>query len=114
MAQIWRMSGPVTIQKSSARDAIATGNLFLPADGSPPVEWRISDGLTDYETAVAEMEARAGAIRDGDAPELVWLEPAPIRRISSRQTAFPSSRRAAAANSPITVPASASPMSCST
>jgi lipoyl(octanoyl) transferase len=37
------------------------------------VEWRISDGLVPYETAVAEMEARIGAIRDGAAPELVWL-----------------------------------------
>jgi lipoyl(octanoyl) transferase len=37
------------------------------------VEWRVSDGLTDYAAAVAEMEARAAAIRAGAAPELVWL-----------------------------------------
>jgi lipoyl(octanoyl) transferase len=37
------------------------------------VEWRVSDGLTDYAAAVAEMEARAAAIRAGEAPELVWL-----------------------------------------
>ena len=49
MAQICYMSGPLTIEKSTARDAIAASNLFFPADGSPPVEWRIADGLTDYE-----------------------------------------------------------------
>lgn len=36
-------------------------------------EWRISDGLTDYETALSEMEARAAAIRAEGAPEQVWL-----------------------------------------
>jgi lipoyl(octanoyl) transferase len=46
---------------------------LLPAAGSPPVEWRISDGLTDYAFAVAEMEARASAIAEGEANELVWL-----------------------------------------
>lgn len=73
MAQICRMSGPSTIHKASARDAIAASNLFFPADGSPPVEWRIADGLTDYDFAVGEMEARAAAIREGTARELVWL-----------------------------------------
>jgi lipoyl(octanoyl) transferase len=74
MAQISAMS-EITIPqaRSAPRDSIAAEILFFPADGSPPVEWRISDGLTDYETAVAEMEARAAAIRDGTAPELVWL-----------------------------------------
>jgi lipoyl(octanoyl) transferase len=37
------------------------------------VEWRIADGLVPYEDAVAEMEWRVAAIRDGTAPELVWL-----------------------------------------
>ncbi len=37
------------------------------------IEWRISDGLVPYEEAVAEMETRIAAIRDGAAPELVWL-----------------------------------------
>ena len=37
------------------------------------LEWRISDQLVDYEAAVAEMEMRAAAIRDGSAPDLVWL-----------------------------------------
>ncbi|GEO40297.1 octanoyltransferase [Skermanella aerolata] len=38
-----------------------------------PVEWRISDEPVPYPEAVAEMEARATAIREGTAPELVWL-----------------------------------------
>jgi lipoyl(octanoyl) transferase len=46
---------------------------LLPAPAAPPVEWRISDGLTDYALAVAEMEARASAIGEGSANELVWL-----------------------------------------
>lgn len=37
------------------------------------VEWRISDEPVAYPDAVAEMEARAAAIRAGTAPELVWL-----------------------------------------
>ena len=46
---------------------------FLPAPGSAPVEWRIEPGLTAYEHALAFMEARADAIRQGSAPEMVWL-----------------------------------------
>src|SRR4051812_32485804 len=38
-----------------------------------PVEWRVSDAPIPYPDAVAEMEARAAAIADGTAPELVWL-----------------------------------------
>lgn len=41
--------------------------------GAPPVEWRIAEGLTPYEAAVAFMETRAQAIAEGEAPELVWL-----------------------------------------
>jgi lipoyl(octanoyl) transferase len=37
------------------------------------IEWRVSPGLTDYAEALAEMEARATAIREGQAPELIWL-----------------------------------------
>jgi lipoyl(octanoyl) transferase len=38
-----------------------------------PVEWRVSPGLVAYDTALAVMEARATAIADGAAAELVWL-----------------------------------------
>ena len=37
------------------------------------VEWIISDGLTDYETAVEWMETRANAISQGHASEAIWL-----------------------------------------
>jgi lipoyl(octanoyl) transferase len=40
---------------------------------SRPVEWRISNGLVAYEAALAAMDARAAAIADRIAPELVWL-----------------------------------------
>ena len=40
---------------------------------APEVEWRISDRPVGYAEAVAEMEARAAAIHQGEAPELVWL-----------------------------------------
>jgi lipoyl(octanoyl) transferase len=36
-------------------------------------EWRISAKPVDYPAAVAEMDARAAAIRAGAAPELIWL-----------------------------------------
>ncbi len=37
------------------------------------IEWRTSAGLTPYPLALAEMEARAIAVRTGEARELVWL-----------------------------------------
>ena len=36
-------------------------------------EWRVSPGLTPYPEALADMEARAAAIRAGEAGELIWL-----------------------------------------
>ncbi len=56
---------------SNLRDSFA--DVFFAQDGSEPVEWAISEGLTDYDQAVAFMEARAAAIADGQARELVWL-----------------------------------------
>ena len=38
-----------------------------------PVDWAVSDGFVPYPDAVAFMEARAAAIADGKASELVWL-----------------------------------------
>lgn len=49
------------------------GKLFGPVPGSPPVRWAISDGLVDYEAAVAFMERQVADIADGKADELVWL-----------------------------------------
>lgn len=36
-------------------------------------EWTISTGLTDYATALADMEARAAAIHAGTGGERIWL-----------------------------------------
>lgn len=36
-------------------------------------DWIISDGLTDYDTALASMEARVAGIRAGTASERIWL-----------------------------------------
>jgi lipoyl(octanoyl) transferase len=55
----------------NSRDELTIG--LLPAAGSAPVEWRVSDGPVDYDTALAAMTARAEAIARGEAPELVWL-----------------------------------------
>jgi len=37
------------------------------------IEWRVSEGLLPYPETLAEMEARAAAVREGNARELVWL-----------------------------------------
>jgi lipoyl(octanoyl) transferase len=37
------------------------------------IEWRVTPGLTPYPEALAAMEERARAIREGGAPELIWL-----------------------------------------
>ena len=39
----------------------------------PDIEWRVSDGPVPYEEALAFMEQRAAAIREGIARECVWL-----------------------------------------
>ena len=46
----------------------------MPSPGAAAApEWRVSAGLTFYPEALAEMEARAAAIREGSADELIWL-----------------------------------------
>jgi lipoyl(octanoyl) transferase len=49
-------------------------------DGAPAagaaaagIEWRVSEALIPYPEALAAMERRAAAIREGRARELVWL-----------------------------------------
>ena len=55
----------------SARDHVTIGLEAPP--GTAAVEWRIDDGALPYEAALAAMDARAVAVADGSAPELVWL-----------------------------------------
>lgn len=38
-----------------------------------PAIWEVTDGLTDYEFAIAKMEEIAGSIRMAGTPERVWL-----------------------------------------
>lgn len=54
-----------------SRDTLET--RFFAQAGSPPIRWRISDGLTPYPDAVAQMEAEAERIAAGEADELIWL-----------------------------------------
>ena len=42
-------------------------------EDAAPAGWAVSPGLTGYPEAVAAMEARASAIAEGRASELVWL-----------------------------------------
>ncbi|MFQ5618812.1 MAG: lipoyl(octanoyl) transferase LipB [Rhodospirillales bacterium] len=55
----------------------AVTELALPTEPAAmrreAVDWRISEGPQDYADAVAFMERRVQAIRDGRAPETVWL-----------------------------------------
>ena len=39
----------------------------------PAPEWTLSPGLTGYEAALADMEARAAAIHAGTGQERIWL-----------------------------------------
>ena len=55
----------------NGRNDVTVG--LLPPPGSPAVEWRMEDGRLGYEAAVAAMEARAAAVAEGRARELVWL-----------------------------------------
>jgi lipoyl(octanoyl) transferase len=42
-------------------------------DDGAPAGWAVSTGYVPYPEAVAAMEARAAAIADGQAGELIWL-----------------------------------------
>ncbi len=49
------------------------GRLNLDAPVRTQVEWQVDDLPVAYPAAVARMEARAAAIAEGRADELVWL-----------------------------------------
>ncbi len=53
-------------------NAEASRPYFGRADGAP-AGWAVSTAYVGYEAAVAAMEARAAAIAEGTAGELVWL-----------------------------------------
>lgn len=64
-----RLSAARRTRDLIARPARAISRAMLGDD----IEWRVSEGLLPYPETLAEMEARATAIRDGTARELVWL-----------------------------------------
>jgi lipoyl(octanoyl) transferase len=51
---------------------VAVDRRFQRTDGAPAI-WAVSAGPVDYAPAVAAMEARAGAIAQGAAGEMIWL-----------------------------------------
>jgi lipoyl(octanoyl) transferase len=65
------LEAPAPLAPSPRLDVEAPS--FRAVDGSPPVEWLIWPGLTDYDSAVAFMETRVGEIAAGTAPEAVLL-----------------------------------------
>jgi lipoyl(octanoyl) transferase len=67
------MTVPPQAKPRMNSDRSTMAERFLPLSESPPVRWRVTEGLTDYESAVALMEAEAARIHDGSAEELVWL-----------------------------------------
>jgi lipoyl(octanoyl) transferase len=67
----WKVSPRYGYKVVNTRDELTFG--LAPAPGSAPVEWRVSDGVVDYDNALAAMTVRAEAIARGEAAELVWL-----------------------------------------
>lgn len=65
------MINVLTSPAAHGRDSLV--QRFAPQSALAPVEWRIADSVVPYEAAIIEMEARAAAVADGTAPELVWL-----------------------------------------
>ncbi len=53
------------------RDRLDIG--LLPDPELAPVEWRLDEGLTPYDEALASMDQRAGAVATGTSAELAWL-----------------------------------------
>ena len=53
------------------RNQLASGLHAAP--GNPPIGWQVSDAPIPYEQSLAAMDARAGAIANGQSDELVWL-----------------------------------------
>lgn len=49
------------------------GAICAGVDGEDEIEWRVSDEPVAYEEALAFMDQRAAAIRDGSASECIWL-----------------------------------------
>ncbi len=57
---------------SSARDS-STGKTHGRQNPARSIGWTVSSRPVGYPAAIAQMEARVGAIAAGEAPELIWL-----------------------------------------
>lgn len=57
--------------KNSYRQSL--DHSFKPTISCPPVEWMISDGLTEYPVALRAMQDQISSITSGDGSERVWL-----------------------------------------
>jgi lipoyl(octanoyl) transferase len=68
------MIGPLCVARLPLAIALAqaAGQDHVPPM-SGEIEWRVSQGLVPYADALSEMEARAAAVREGQARELIWL-----------------------------------------
>ncbi len=67
-----------SLKKNGSTDRLAlTGDLEdlgpMTDAADSDVDWVVMPGLTDYASALAQMESRAAAIADGAAEEQIWL-----------------------------------------
>ena len=60
------------LDRPRPRAELSDTNQFQRTD-DVAVEWLISEGLTDYASALATMESRVAAIAEGCARECIWL-----------------------------------------
>jgi lipoyl(octanoyl) transferase len=58
---------------AAAARAICPGVSDIPSEIPAEIEWRTSDAPVPYEEALAFMNDRAAAIREGAARECIWL-----------------------------------------
>lgn len=68
-----RKAVPHTATDMLDRALTLSGKIAFGRHDGEAAAWAVSNDPVDYPQAVAVMEARASAIADGTAPELVWL-----------------------------------------
>ncbi len=63
----------IPMVRKMLNDQLVLKPLSAAQAGAGPIEWRITSAPVGYEEAISVMEARAAAIANGQASELVWL-----------------------------------------
>lgn len=66
-----RWSRPLGMEENMA--ASAGESSRVEASSGQTIGWAVSSGPVDYAAAVHAMEERVAKIRDGEAPQLIWL-----------------------------------------